>query len=170
MDISATAVRFDDDSMWVELSDGRTLGVPYAWFPRLLNATPEQREAVEIGRFGLHWEDIDEDISIAGLLAGRRDQTAKPVTSETQALLSDVHVALERVSVGVGRISMETGKSGFLSPGTPAPRSGIYEQVGPRGGRTGEQADSTRGKPLPPTDRPGRGWRLVTPTHNRHGK
>jgi hypothetical protein len=75
MDTSATAVRFDDNSMWVELSDGRTLGVPYAWFPRLLNATLEQREAVEIGRFGLHWEDIDEDISIAGLLAGRRDQT-----------------------------------------------------------------------------------------------
>ncbi|MGC2782898.1 MAG: DUF2442 domain-containing protein [Roseiarcus sp.] len=78
MDTSATAVRFDDNSMWVELSDGRTLGVPYAWFPRLLNATPKQREAVEIGRFGLHWEDIDEDISIAGLLAGRRDQTVKP--------------------------------------------------------------------------------------------
>jgi hypothetical protein len=78
MDTSAKAVRFDDNSMWVELSDGRTLGVPYAWFPRLLNATPKQREAVEIGRFGLHWEDIDEDISIAGLLAGRRDQTVEP--------------------------------------------------------------------------------------------
>jgi hypothetical protein len=78
MDISATVVRFDDNSMWVELSDGRTLGVPYAWFPRLLNATPKQREAVEIGRSGLHWEEIDEDISIAGLLAGRRDQTVKP--------------------------------------------------------------------------------------------
>jgi hypothetical protein len=77
MDISATAVRFDDNSMWVDLSDGRTLGVPYAWFPRLFNATPKQREAVEIGRFGLHWEDIDEDISIAGLLAGRRDRTAE---------------------------------------------------------------------------------------------
>jgi len=61
--------------MWVELSDGRALGVPYAWFPRLLNASKKQREAVEIGRFGLHWEAIDEDISIAGLLAGRRDQT-----------------------------------------------------------------------------------------------
>ena len=77
MDASARAVRFDDSSMWVDLSDGRTLGVPYAWFPRLLNATPAQREAVEIGRFGLHWEDIDEDISVAGLLAGRRDQTVK---------------------------------------------------------------------------------------------
>ena len=77
MNIGATAVRFDDNSMWVDLSDGRTLGVPYAWFPRLLNATPAQREAVEIGRFGLHWEDIVEDISVAGLLAGRRDQTMK---------------------------------------------------------------------------------------------
>ena len=70
MVISATAVRFDDNSMRVELSDGRTLGVPYAGFPRLLNATHEQREAVEIGRFGLHWDEIDEDISVAGLLAG----------------------------------------------------------------------------------------------------
>jgi len=87
MDISATEVRFDDSSMWVELSDGRTLGVPYAWFPRLLNATAEQREAVEIGRFGLHWEEIDEDISIAGLLAGRRDQTlnAPPAVKPTAA-------------------------------------------------------------------------------------
>jgi hypothetical protein len=62
--------------MWVELSDGRALGVPYAWFPRLLNASKKQREAVEIGRSGLHWEAIDEDISIEGLIAGRRDQTA----------------------------------------------------------------------------------------------
>lgn len=61
--------------MWVDLSDGRTLGVPYAWFPRLLNATKGQRERVEIGRYGLHWADLDEDISIAGLLAGRGDQT-----------------------------------------------------------------------------------------------
>ena len=57
-----------------------------------------------------------------------------------------------------------------LTPGTPAPRSGIYEQVGPRGGRTGEQADSTRGKPLPPTDRPGQTWQLVTPAHHKSGK
>jgi Protein of unknown function (DUF2442) len=78
MNIGATAVRFDDNSMGAELSDGRTLGVPYAWFLRFLDATAAQREAVEIGRFGLHWEDIDEDISVAGLLAGRRDQTVKP--------------------------------------------------------------------------------------------
>ena len=77
MDISARAVRFDDDSMWVELSDGRTIGVRYAWFPRLLNASKKERDAVEIGRFGLHWDENDEDISIAGLLAGRRDQTTR---------------------------------------------------------------------------------------------
>jgi hypothetical protein len=73
--ISATDVRFDDDVMWVDLSDGRTLSIPLAWFPRLLNARPENREAVELTPYGLHWEALDEDISIAGLLAGRADQT-----------------------------------------------------------------------------------------------
>ena len=75
MSISATSVRFDDDVMWVDLTDGRTLGVPLAWFPRLLNATPAQRAEVEISRVGLHWEVLDEDISVAGLLAGRGDMT-----------------------------------------------------------------------------------------------
>jgi hypothetical protein len=73
--ISATNVRFDDHTMWVDLTDGRTLGVPLAWFPRLLNATPAQRVRVEISRTGLHWEELDEDISIAGLIAGRGDMT-----------------------------------------------------------------------------------------------
>jgi hypothetical protein len=79
MSISATAVRFDERSMWVELTDGRTLGVPLAWFPRLLNASPAQREQVELSRVGLHWEDLDEDISIAGLLAGRGDITSQRI-------------------------------------------------------------------------------------------
>lgn len=61
-------------------------------------------------------------------------------------------------------------KKAYLPPGTPAPRSGIYEQMGVRGGRTGEQADSTRGKPLPPTERQGQTWQLVTPAHHRGGK
>ena len=61
--------------MWVELSDGRTLGVPLAWFPRLLHGTPAQRDQVTMSSRGLHWEELDEDISIAGLLAGRGDQT-----------------------------------------------------------------------------------------------
>jgi hypothetical protein len=78
MTISATAVRFDEYTMWVDLTDGRTLGVPLAWFPRLLHATPQQREKVELSRTGLHWEELDEDISIAGLLAGRGDMTNQP--------------------------------------------------------------------------------------------
>ena len=77
MSISATAVRFDEHTMWVELTDGRTLGVPLAWFPRLLHASPTQREHVELSRVGLHWEDLDEDISIAGLLAGQGDLTKR---------------------------------------------------------------------------------------------
>jgi len=77
MSISATAVRFDEHTMWVELTDGRTLGVPLAWFPRLLHAKPAQREQVELSRVGLHWEDLDEDISIAGLLAGQGDLTKR---------------------------------------------------------------------------------------------
>jgi len=74
--VSAKSVRFDDDSMWLELSDGRTLGVPLAWFPRLLNASGEQLAGVRISQRGLHWEALDEDISIASLLAGLGDQSA----------------------------------------------------------------------------------------------
>jgi len=71
MNISAMAVHFDDQSMWVELSDGRTLGVPLARFPRLLQATREQRQQVELSCASLHWDALDEDIPIAGLLVDR---------------------------------------------------------------------------------------------------
>jgi hypothetical protein len=74
MTTSAERVTFDDDQMWVHLSDGRTLGVPLAWFPRLLAATPAERADLTISPMGLHWERLDEDISVAGLLAGRGDQ------------------------------------------------------------------------------------------------
>lgn len=77
MSISPENVRFDEDSMWVELSDGRILGVPLAWFPRLLNATPDQREVFELSRRGIHWRAIDEDISVEGLLLGLGDQTRR---------------------------------------------------------------------------------------------
>ena len=75
MSISPKALRFDENSMWVELSDGRTIGVPLAWFPRLLHASPEQREAYELSHRGMHWDVLDEDISIDGILNGRGDQT-----------------------------------------------------------------------------------------------
>lgn len=80
---SPTAVRFDDYQMWVELEDGRTIGVPLVWFPRLANGTPEARMKVELSVLGLHWDELDEDISIAGLLAGRSDMT-KPRTDLAQ--------------------------------------------------------------------------------------
>lgn len=84
MSISAKSLRFDENSMWVDLTDGRSLGIPLAWFPRLLAATPEQRAAYEIsgGGAGLHWPELDEDISVAGLLAGRGDQTAVSSAAE----------------------------------------------------------------------------------------
>jgi uncharacterized protein DUF2442 len=75
MTVSATSVRFDEHTMWVDLTDGRTLGVPLAWFPRLLRATRAERQQVELSRVGLHWEAVDEDISIAGLLAGQKDRS-----------------------------------------------------------------------------------------------
>ena len=59
----------------VELEDGRTLGIPLAWYPRLLHGTSEQRAHVSISPNDLHWEELDEDISITGLLAGRGDMT-----------------------------------------------------------------------------------------------
>ncbi len=80
MDTSVQAVRvsFDDGNMSVALSDGRMLAVPLAWFPRLQRARPEQRQRYTISTRGLHWEDLDEDVSIAGLLAGRGDMTGTP--------------------------------------------------------------------------------------------
>jgi hypothetical protein len=75
MTTSAKALHFDDDSLWVHLDDGRVIAVPLAWFPRLLTATPEQRAQFELSPRGIHWEALDEDISIDGLLAGHGDMT-----------------------------------------------------------------------------------------------
>ena len=67
-----TDVRFDDDTMSVDLADGRTIIVLLTWYPRLLEATPAQRHNWQPcgGGFGIHWPDIDEDLSTQGLLAG----------------------------------------------------------------------------------------------------
>jgi hypothetical protein len=70
---AAENVALTADTLSVELSDGRTISVPLAWFPRLLHATSQERRHWSlIGRGqGIHWDDIDEDISVEGLLAGR---------------------------------------------------------------------------------------------------
>lgn len=65
-------VRFDDHSLIVDLMDGRTISVPLAWYPRLANASVEQRAHWEKcgGGYGIHWPDVDEDLSTEGLLRG----------------------------------------------------------------------------------------------------
>jgi hypothetical protein len=66
----AESVTFETDSFIVQLNDGRALSVPYAWFPRLADATAEQRAEYKLtgrGR-GIHWPQVDEDLSVAGLL------------------------------------------------------------------------------------------------------
>jgi hypothetical protein len=64
--------------MHVNLTDGRTISVPILWFPRLRDASPEQRAHYEIGAGGrgLHWPELDEDVSVAGLLAGGDNRAA----------------------------------------------------------------------------------------------
>ena len=66
-------VTITEETLTVDLSDGRTLSVPLAWFPRLLHATPAERHNWRlIGKgHGIHWENLDEDISIEGLLMGK---------------------------------------------------------------------------------------------------
>ena len=74
----AKTVKFKDELMEVHLTDGRIISVPVIWFPLLHEASAKQREHYEIGGGGtsLHWEEIDEDISVAGLLAGGDSQAS----------------------------------------------------------------------------------------------
>ncbi|CAO3418051.1 DUF2442 domain-containing protein [Azospirillum doebereinerae] len=66
------SVTCDDDRLLVDLMDGRSIAVPLAWYPRLIDATPEQRGRWELagGGSGIHWPDLDEDLSVEGLLRG----------------------------------------------------------------------------------------------------
>jgi len=80
-DIRVRDVTLSEDELAVALMDGRTIAVPLAWYPRLANATAGQRAHWEIagGGYGIHWPDIDEDLSTEGLLRGARspDGSAK---------------------------------------------------------------------------------------------
>ncbi len=70
---SAVRVRIVDDAVVLDLSDGRTVTAPLAWYPRLLHGTPRERRNWRLigGGEGIHWPDLDEDLSVEGLLAGR---------------------------------------------------------------------------------------------------
>lgn len=71
--MKATGVRLTDDSLVVDLADGRSVSVPLAWYPRLLHGAPAERNNFRLigGGEGIHWEDLDEDISVEGILSGR---------------------------------------------------------------------------------------------------
>lgn len=71
-DERVAAVAITEDTLTVSLVDGRAISVPLAWYPRLLSATPAQREKWQVagGGYGIHWPDIDEDLSTEGLLRG----------------------------------------------------------------------------------------------------
>jgi hypothetical protein len=71
--VAATAVVVTSDTLSVELSDGRTIAVPLAWFPRLAHATAKERATWRFigGGGGIHWPDLDEDISVENLLSGK---------------------------------------------------------------------------------------------------
>jgi hypothetical protein len=83
--VKPTDVRFIDDKFWVDLSDGRSLGVPLSWFPVLEAATAPQRQNFWLSTRGVHWDDLDEDISVEGLLAGRGDMTNRGKRLKTHA-------------------------------------------------------------------------------------
>ena len=72
-------VAFNDDALSVSLRDGRVISVPLVWYPRLLNATPAQRRNWKIagGGYGIHWPDVDEDLSTEGLLRGAKAPKAQ---------------------------------------------------------------------------------------------
>ena len=61
-----------DDALIVELMDGRTISVPILWYPRLYHGTPQERDYFELGLEGIHWPDLDEDISVEALLMGEK--------------------------------------------------------------------------------------------------
>jgi len=77
------SVSVTDDTLSADLEDGRTICVPIAWYPRLANATPEERAHFQISSagYGIHWPDLDEDIGVEGLLLGKKS-TESPASLE----------------------------------------------------------------------------------------
>ncbi len=106
---SPVAVEIKDEMLWVQLKDGRVVGTPLEWYPYLLEATPAQRDHVVLEPFGVHWPDIDESLSIEGMLAGRQgsrwsrreeqaeyEMTVREVASDYNLTESAVYAAIRR--------------------------------------------------------------------------
>ena len=106
-DERVAGVGFDADRLIVDLMDGRTIAVPLAWYPRLLDATPEQRADWEIAGagYGIHWPQIDEDLSVEGLREARRRLVPPEATffaneAEFRRWLADNHESAPELLVG----------------------------------------------------------------------
>jgi hypothetical protein len=78
MSVSIKSARFDAYNMWLQLSDGRTLGVPLAYFPSLQRASAEQLAGFELSPHGIHWDELDEDLSLEGFLSAQKLQPVRP--------------------------------------------------------------------------------------------
>jgi hypothetical protein len=72
------ALEIRDGMLLVTLKDGRLIGTPLEWYPKLMNATPQQLANYELWAFGIHWEDLDEDLGIEGMLLGIRPKPPQP--------------------------------------------------------------------------------------------
>ena len=113
MNISTVEVRVPDaedvtvteDTLTAELSDGRTISVPLAWYPRLVHATEEERGNWRLigGGHGIHWPDLDEDVSVEGLLAGRpSNESQKSLQRWLEAKQAGRGVTLDELRGGDG--------------------------------------------------------------------
>lgn len=97
-DLHAAAARHlevTDHELRLTLEDGRTLGVPLHWFPRLAEGTPDERARWELGAHGqaIHWPDLDEDIHLTSLLAGRRSQESAASLARWRTALAHARAA-----------------------------------------------------------------------------
>ena len=98
--VYAKSIAVTDDALAAELDDGRTISVPLSWYPRLVHATDEERNNWElIGRgMHVHWPDLDEDLSVEGLLAGRKSgESAKSFAMWLEAKRSGLPVNIHEI-------------------------------------------------------------------------
>ena len=92
-DLRAHSASVTDSELVVTFVDGRRVATPLAWYPRLLKGTPEQRSKYEIMPTGIHWPDLDEDLSVAGMLQGHRERS--DVVKELLKLVREVPFTAE---------------------------------------------------------------------------
>lgn len=106
----AERVTVTEDTLTADLSDGHTISVPLAWYPRLVHATPKERRNWRLvgGGAGIHWPDLDEDLSVEGLLAGRASgESQRSFKRWLQAKRMGCGVTLDDLRAAEGRSPSE---------------------------------------------------------------